>query len=104
MTTEHQDIRASRCLNHSRRLDIRTITTLQIHDGARRPLLGNAVSTHFLDEQRRVDDGSDAVVTGAPVAQGVPVDFVDDIPCAVCVAEAGRVDGAALVCGAGPGG
>lgn len=49
-------------------------------------------------------DRCDGVSAGAAVAEGVSVDFVEDVAGAVFVAEAGGVDGTALGGWAGEGG
>jgi hypothetical protein len=62
------------------------------------------VEIDLLDEDRSRDDGVDGVTALAAVADGVTVNFVDDVALVLLhVVEAADVDGAALLYGADPG-
>ena len=86
-----------RCLNK------RPITIIPVQNLHRVPVRREPVLLYLLQQDRGGDDGLDAVVAVAAVADAVTVDFEDDVARAVGVEEAGWVDGAALVETAGEG-
>lgn len=86
-----------RCLNK------RPITIIPVQNLHRIPVRREPVLVHLLQQDRGGDDGLDAVIAVAAVADAVTVDFEDDVARAVGVEEAGWVDGAAFVETAGEG-
>ena len=84
-------------------LDEGPVTVVAVEDLHRIPDRREPVLLHLLQQDRGGDDGLDAVVAVAAVADAVAVDFEDDVARAVGVEEAGWVDGAAFVETAGEG-